>query len=126
MSTTRKPIRLETWIFAAVMVVLFALFAWRQFFGFNKNDEIFYISTVYRFFQGDAMLVDEWNNVQLFALLIYPFYSISSFQYGNDPHFSYWLSSGTWSSCSLLLYQAETVWLGPDFTSIVLFYVHTI
>lgn len=76
MSTTRKPIRLETWIFAAVMVVLFALFAWRQFFGFNKNDEIFYISTVYRFFQGDAMLVDEWNNVQLFALLIYPFYSL--------------------------------------------------
>ena len=76
MSTTRKPIRLETWIFAAVMVVLFALFAWRQFFRFNKNDEIFYISTVYRFFQGDAMLVDEWNNVQLFALLIYPFYSL--------------------------------------------------
>lgn len=99
-------------------------------FGFNKNDEIFYISTVYRFFQGDAMLVDEWNNVQLFALLIYPFLQsdsvISSFQCGNDPHFSYWLSSGTWSSCSLLLYQAETVWLGPDFTSIVLFYVHTI
>lgn len=130
MSTTRKPIRLETWIFAAVMVLLFALFAWRQFFGFNKNDEIFYISTVYRFFQGDAMLVDEWNNVQLFALLIYPFYSlIRLFHHsnaGNDPHFSYWLSSGTWSSCSLLLYQAETVWLGPDFTSIVLFYVHTI
>ena len=129
MSTTRKPIRLETWIFAAVMVVLFALFAWRQFFGFNKNDEIFYISTVYRFFQGDAMLVDEWNNTAVCVVNLSVLQSdsvISSFQYGNDPHFSYWLSSGTWSSCSLLLYQAETVWLGPDFTSIVLFYVHTI
>ncbi len=76
MRNTRKPIRRETWMFAAVMIVLFAMFAWRQFFGFNKNDEIFYISTVYRFIQGDAMLVDEWNNVQLFALLTYPFYNL--------------------------------------------------
>lgn len=73
---SRRPVRRETWLFAALMAVFFALFVWRQFFGFNKNDEIFYISTVYRFYQGDAMLVDEWNNVQLFALLIYPFYSL--------------------------------------------------
>ena len=64
----------ETAIYAVCLAVLFCLFAWRQFFGFNKNDEIFYISTVYRFFQGDAMLVDEWNNVQLFALITYPVY----------------------------------------------------
>lgn len=104
MSTTRKPIRLETWIFAAVMVVLFALFAWRQFFGFNKNDEIFYISTVYRFFQGDAMLVDEWNNVQLFALLIYPFYSlIRLFHHSNTEMiliFRIGYLLGTWSSAA--------------------------
>ena len=58
-------IKKETAIYAVCLAVLFCLFAWRQFFGFNKNDEIFYISTVYRFFQGDAMLVDEWNNVFL-------------------------------------------------------------
>ena len=84
MSTT-ETIRLESGYLQAVLVVLFCpMFAWRQFYGFNKNDEIFYISTVYRFFQGDAMLVDEWNNVQLFAFITYPLYclirSVSSFQ----------------------------------------------
>ena len=67
-------IKKETAIYAICLAVLFCLFAWRQFYGFNKNDEIFYISTVYRFFQGDAMLLDEWNNVQLFALITYPVY----------------------------------------------------
>ena len=61
-------------LFAGILFLLFLIFAWRQFYGFNKNDEIFYISTVYRFFQGDAMLVDEWNNVQLFAFITYPLY----------------------------------------------------
>ncbi len=61
------------------------MFAWRQFYGFNKNDEIFYISTVYRFFQGDAMLVDEWNNVQLFAFITYPVYClIRLFHHSNE------------------------------------------
>lgn len=63
-------------IFAGALLLLFSVFAWRQFYGFNKNDEIFYISTVYRFFQGDAMLVDEWNNVQLFAFVTYPLYCL--------------------------------------------------
>ncbi len=62
--------------FAGVLLLLFSVFAWRQFYGFNKNDEIFYISTVYRFFQGDAMLVDEWNNGQMFAFVTYPLYSL--------------------------------------------------
>lgn len=74
--TKKICIKKESWIFAGCILVFFALFAWRQFYGFNKNDEIFYISTVYRFFQGDAMLVDEWNNVQLFALITYPVYCL--------------------------------------------------
>ena len=65
-------IKKESWIFAGLLILLFVMFAWRQFYGFNKNDEIFYISTVYRFWQGDAMLIDEWNNVQLFAFITYP------------------------------------------------------
>ena len=66
----------ECWIFAGALLLLFSVFVWRQFYGFNKNDEIFYISTVYRFFQGDAMLIDEWNNVQLFAFITYPLYCL--------------------------------------------------
>lgn len=72
-------------IFAGILFLLFVVFAWRQFYGFNKNDEIFYISTVYRFFQGDAMLIDEWNNVQLFAFITYPLYClIRLFHHSND------------------------------------------
>ena len=74
-----------TILFAGILGILFCLFAWRQFYGFNKNDEIFYISTVYRFFQGDAMLVDEWNNVQLFAFITYPLYClIRLFHHSNE------------------------------------------
>lgn len=72
-------------LFAGFMGLFFLMFAWRQFYGFNKNDEIFYISTVYRFFQGDAMLVDEWNNVQLFAFITYPVYClIRLFHHSNE------------------------------------------
>lgn len=72
-------------LFAGFLGLFFLMFAWRQFYGFNKNDEIFYISTVYRFFQGDAMLVDEWNNVQLFAFITYPVYClIRLFHHSNE------------------------------------------
>lgn len=75
----KRSFTIECWIFAGALLLLFSVFAWRQFYGFNKNDEIFYISTVYRFFQGDAMLVDEWNNVQLFAFVTYPLYGLIRF-----------------------------------------------
>lgn len=85
MAEKRKRFTTEFWIFAGALLLLFSVFLWRQFYGFNKNDEIFYISTVYRFFQGDAMLVDEWNNVQLFAFITYPLYCfIRFFQNSNE------------------------------------------
>lgn len=75
----------ETNVFIGLLIFLFLIFLFRQSYGFNKNDEIFYISTVYRFFQGDAMLVDEWNNVQLFAFVTYPLYClIRFFLHSND------------------------------------------
>lgn len=73
---TGTGIKRETCIYAGLLAVLFAMFAWRQFYGFNKNDEIYYISSVYRFFQGDAMLIDEWNNAQLFAFITYPLFCL--------------------------------------------------
>lgn len=76
MANKKKRFTTEFLFFTGIMFLLFAIFAWRQFYGFNKNDEIFYISTVYRFFQGDAMLVDEWNNVELFAFITYPLYCL--------------------------------------------------
>lgn len=79
MEKKRRLFTTEFWVFAGALLLLFSVFAWRQFYGFNKNDEIFYISTVYRFFQGDAMLVDEWNNVQLFAFVTYPLFCVFRF-----------------------------------------------
>lgn len=85
MEKNRNLFSVEIWIYAGALLLLFSIFAWRQFYGFNKNDEIFYISTVYRFFQGDAMLVDEWNNVQLFAFVTYPLYClIRLFHHSNE------------------------------------------
>jgi len=85
MTEKKVQIKKESIILSIALLLLFCIFGWRQFYGFNKNDEIFYISTVYRFFQGDAMLADEWNNVQLFAFITYPLYSlIRCFYHSNE------------------------------------------
>ncbi len=59
--------------FSLCLLALGIIFIFRQFYGFNKNDEIYYLSMTRRFVQGDGMLVDEWNNGQLFTFLLYPF-----------------------------------------------------
>lgn len=59
--------------FLLCLLALGIVFIFRQFYGFNKNDEIYYLSMTRRFVQGDGMLVDEWNNGQLFTFLLYPF-----------------------------------------------------
>ena len=113
-------IKKETAIYAVCLAVLFCLFAWRQFFGFNKNDEIFYISTVYRFFQGDAMLVDEWNNVQLFALITYPIYWLIRLVHNsNEGIILIFRISGT-GVCVVFL-QTEAIWLDSYPSGIILF-----
>lgn len=62
--------------FLVCLGFLGVIFIIRQFYGFNKNDEIYYLSMARRFVQGDGMLVDEWNNGQLFTFVILPFVSI--------------------------------------------------
>lgn len=60
-------------VFALCLGLLGVIFFFRQFYGFNQNDEIYYLSMTCRFVQGDGMLVDEWNNGQLFTFLLLPF-----------------------------------------------------
>lgn len=60
-------------VFGVCLIFLGVIFFFRQFYGFNKNDEIYYLSMARRFVQGDGMLVDEWNNGQLFTFLLLPF-----------------------------------------------------
>ena len=71
-------------LFIGVLIPLLLLFVLRQFYGINKNDEIFYISTVHRFYQGDAMLVDEWHYTQLFAFILYPIYGLVRLLIGSN------------------------------------------
>lgn len=39
----------------------------------GATDELYYIATSYRFYQGDAMLVDDWNAAQMSGFLLLPF-----------------------------------------------------
>lgn len=39
----------------------------------GTTDEVYYIATAYRFYQGDAMLVDDWNTAQMSGFLLLPF-----------------------------------------------------
>lgn len=42
----------------------------------GTTDEVYYIATAYRFYQGDAMLVDDWNTAQMSGFLLLPFVHI--------------------------------------------------
>ena len=52
-----------------------ALLLWRSLYSFCWSDESFYLSTVHRFWLGDAPFMDEWNTGQLYSVLLLPFYS---------------------------------------------------
>lgn len=55
---------LVAWIFAVVMLVLF----WRCFYSVNYGDEPYCISSIWRFYKGDALLAEDW-----FPALLYTF-----------------------------------------------------
>ncbi|MCM1262437.1 MAG: hypothetical protein NC313_06915 [Butyrivibrio sp.] len=42
----------------------------------GTTDELYYITTAYRFYQGDAMLADDWNTAQMSGFLLLPFVSL--------------------------------------------------
>lgn len=50
-----------------------ALFSWWLApYGWTGSDEAYYILQPFRFTQGDKFFVDDWNNGQLFSLVILP------------------------------------------------------
>ena len=58
-----------------LLFVGLGLLLWRCQYSFCWSDESFYLSTVHRFWLGDAPFRDEWNTGQLYAVLLLPFYS---------------------------------------------------
>lgn len=59
--------------YLAILVCALLLIA-RCFYGFDWTDESFYLSTVNRLYQGDALIVDEWHPAQLFSAITLPLY----------------------------------------------------
>lgn len=48
----------------------------RGFFSFDWYDEPFYLQTVHRLYQGDALFVHEWHPTQFFAPLVLPLFTL--------------------------------------------------
>ena len=73
MEKTKKQ---NLWFLAGLVGIALILF-WRCFYSVNTTDEAFYIGTVYRLWDGDGMLSDEWMpSQQLCSFWLYPFYAL--------------------------------------------------
>lgn len=68
--------------FAGIMLILF----WRCFYSVNYGDEPYCISSVWRFYKGDALLAEDWFPAQqLIAWILSPFfYLFRIFSDSND------------------------------------------
>ena len=71
-----KAKKQNLWFLAGLFGIGLILF-WRCFYSVNTTDEAFYIGTVYRLWDGDGILTDEWMpSQQLCSFWLYPFYAL--------------------------------------------------
>ena len=71
-----KAKKQNLWFLAGLVGIAVVLF-WRCFYSVNTTDEAFYVGTVYRLWDGDGMLSDEWMpSQQLCSFWLYPFYTL--------------------------------------------------
>ena len=72
------------WFLAGLFGIGLVLF-WRCFYSVNTTDEAFYIGTVYRLWDGDGMLCDEWMpSQQMCSFWLYPFYALFRWILGSN------------------------------------------
>lgn len=64
--------KLRLIIYLLFVLFISALLFWKCKYGYATLDEAFYPTIAYRFFQGDRILFEEWNNTQLYAVLVMP------------------------------------------------------
>lgn len=69
---------------SGIFVVLVMALIYRCFYGIDNGDEGFYFSLLHRLHMGDALVVDDWYPVQLFAFLVLPIYKLYIFLIGNN------------------------------------------
>lgn len=75
--TLSKKYRYFKALYFVVFALLLILFIGNIFLDTN-TDEFHYLATTYRFYLGDAMLVDDWSPEQMNAVLLLPFLPLSS------------------------------------------------
>ena len=81
MEKTKKQ---NLWFLAGLLGIALILF-WRCFYSVNTTDEAFYIGTVYRLWDGDGILTDEWMpSQQLCSFWLYPFYALFRLLLGSN------------------------------------------
>lgn len=81
MEKTKKQ---NLWFLAGLVGIALILF-WRCFYSVNTTDEAFYIGTVYRLWDGDGILTDEWMpSQQLCSFWLYPFYTLFRLLLGSN------------------------------------------
>lgn len=87
-------------VFLGGCFLLGLLFIYRTFLGFNTADEMYFVGTTERLFQGDRLLIDEWHpSQQLSSFFIYPLYHILRLLLGSTEGIVLWIRL-----CALLLH----------------------
>lgn len=80
----KKTKKQNLWFLAGLLGIGLILF-WRCFYSVNTTDEAFYIGTVYRLWDGDGILSDEWMpSQQLCSFWLYPFYAMFRMVLGSN------------------------------------------
>ena len=70
----RKRIQKRDVILISAGILTFILFGLKCLISTNgTTDEIYYVAEAFRFYKGDAMLVDDWNTAQMNSFLLLPF-----------------------------------------------------
>lgn len=71
----KRRMRTKKIIFICISVLIFILFGLKCYIttAGSYTDEVYYIATSFRFWQGDAVLVDDWNTAQMNGFLLLPF-----------------------------------------------------
>ena len=70
-----KNVEKQHLLFGICMLFFFGIFLWRCTYSINYYDEPYGIAVIWRFFDGGAMLAEDWHpSQQLTAWILYPLY----------------------------------------------------
>ena len=71
-----KYITAENIIFGVFLFISTCILIKKCKYSFAYADESFFLATPYRLYQGDALLIDEWNVTQLSSFLMIPIFNL--------------------------------------------------